>query len=873
MKQKYLGVLKHYRLIISISLLLFSFITGLAMGFGYVTKASPETADPPKEIQASTEIGRLDTEGPAMALEISGNYVYLADGLGGLRVIDISTPLSPSEVGYWNYSGAGNIVQVKLQGNYAYVLEDNNTYNSWDGLRIINITTPTNPTLVGSCRVGWLILDGRYDYWSRASDIVIQSPTECFIVGSRSGVSGIATATITNPSRVGVFYHPQENSRAIDISGSYTYVGLYGGAIYGAYVHDAFIFDPAMVTSVYTGLSTISIRVYGNYVISGISGNGIRISDITTPTSPSYVASYALGGATVYDTCTAGGYFYFSCGSNLIVTDNNVGSLSTVWTYDTPGEAYDTEVSGSYIYIADGSAGLTVIPLAAVSDTTPPSDNNPSDASYELGSGGQTIDWVLTDAVSSGEYRVLINGGTHQDWTSWNNGANLAVPVNMSMIAGVYNYTIDYNDLHGNPSTDEVIITLTDSMDPTCNSLSDTSYEANSSNTLDWVIVDNAPPGYYHVLKNGTDYVNWVGWTNNTNLMVPVDADHGCDVWNYTIEYNDSSGRTGIPDEVIITIKDNTPPTSNSPGNASYPANSSNTIDWILTDSVGSGDYRVYKNGSIHVPLTSWTSGQNLAVPVDADSGLGVWEYYIQFYDWNSTWGTDDYVNITIYDDPPTSNFPPPANHVYNSTGRTIAWRLYDDVASGYYRVLLNGSAHVNWTTWTDGADLAVPVVTDTLGVYSYIIEFNDSIGNVGTPDEVLITIYNNPPTGFVSSFSSPYTPGGSNTFSVRLNDDVGAGFYRVWREGSVVIGWTPWTIGVDVDVPVDTSVAGEFNYTVEFNDIFGVPGTPIERTVTVMISGFYFPPIPGFEVGFVLLGFLAVAFFFLRRRQLRKSL
>jgi len=52
-------------------------------------------------------------------MAVSGNYAYVAAGVGGLLVIDVSNPAKPKPVGGYDTSGSARGVAVS--GNYAYV--------------------------------------------------------------------------------------------------------------------------------------------------------------------------------------------------------------------------------------------------------------------------------------------------------------------------------------------------------------------------------------------------------------------------------------------------------------------------------------------------------------------------------------------------------------------------------------------------------------------------------------------------------------------------------------------------------------------------------------------------------------------------------
>ena len=59
---------------------------------------------------------------------IKGNYAYVADGFSGLRIIDVSNPAQPGEVGF--YVTPGYAWGVAVSGSYAYVAD------GFSGLRL-----------------------------------------------------------------------------------------------------------------------------------------------------------------------------------------------------------------------------------------------------------------------------------------------------------------------------------------------------------------------------------------------------------------------------------------------------------------------------------------------------------------------------------------------------------------------------------------------------------------------------------------------------------------------------------------------------------------------------------------------------------------
>lgn len=76
--------------------------------------------------------------GNARAVSVVGGFAYVADGSGGLRVIDISNPAMPVEVGF--FVGSGDTphfaVDVSVVGGLAYVADE------FFGIRVYDVSNP-----------------------------------------------------------------------------------------------------------------------------------------------------------------------------------------------------------------------------------------------------------------------------------------------------------------------------------------------------------------------------------------------------------------------------------------------------------------------------------------------------------------------------------------------------------------------------------------------------------------------------------------------------------------------------------------------------------------------------------------------------------
>jgi len=94
-----------------------------------------------------TEVGKTCAL-PALVSGVAllGDYAYVADGVGGLRVVDVSDLAHPAAVGF--YDTSGDACGVAVAGDYAYVADGSN------GLQVVDVSESTHPTGVGFYLLG-----------------------------------------------------------------------------------------------------------------------------------------------------------------------------------------------------------------------------------------------------------------------------------------------------------------------------------------------------------------------------------------------------------------------------------------------------------------------------------------------------------------------------------------------------------------------------------------------------------------------------------------------------------------------------------------------------------------------------------------------
>lgn len=267
---------------------------------------------------SATLVATVDTDGAAHGIAVSGNYIHVADYNNGSDIIDISTPASANAIaqtGAWAFDVA--VSGTKLLG-----------ISKTDGLYVVNITTPASPTDIGradpdSYNYYGVAVSGNYAYLPVGPNgLKVINYTEV-----HSNAYGIYSGDTVTP---GVTISNGTSLFGIAISGNYAYAvgttGLYIYDISGTATSTPPTLVGGTVLDVFTGAADtrMSVAINGNYAYVTDSTAGLHIIDISNPLAPTHIA-----------------------------------------TYDSDGIAQDVAVSGSYAYLADDlNGGLKVIDIS-----------------------------------------------------------------------------------------------------------------------------------------------------------------------------------------------------------------------------------------------------------------------------------------------------------------------------------------------------------------------------------------------------------------------------------------------------------------------------------------------------------------------------
>lgn len=293
-------------------------------------------------------VGSYDTDYEAHDVAVAGNYAYIADGPGGLVIVDITDPSAPNLAGSYLisevYINNPNADSVAVEGDYAYVAAHD--------LFIVDITDPSSPSLavvVEALDIAPVLdveVSGGYAY------LLDEYGFEIWDISDPS-----------SPTRLSSYF---SHSRSIAVEGNYAYLPGYDSSGDDC-LEIVDISDPSSPTEVTVynlGSSVIDdadIAVAGNYAY--LAADGLVVLDISDPSSPILVGSYS--GSEYGSIAVSGNYAYVTDWDyGLVVFDITDPSAPVIAdSHGTAGSAVDVAVSGNYAYIADWENGLVIFQL------------------------------------------------------------------------------------------------------------------------------------------------------------------------------------------------------------------------------------------------------------------------------------------------------------------------------------------------------------------------------------------------------------------------------------------------------------------------------------------------------------------------------
>jgi uncharacterized repeat protein (TIGR01451 family) len=272
-----------------------------------------------------------------------GSYVFVADADEGIRVFDVTNPANPAPVISVNTPGYG--LAVATSNNRAFLAD------SWSGLRIIDFGNINNVYEIGS-------------YTSVGAVNGLAAAASGGYLYSASGDMGLVSTDVSDRS------HPTKASTAVTadyaqntaLAGDYAYVADWAGGL--RVVDTAVPTNLSEAGSLATLDASLDVAISGNYAYVADGLEGLFIADITNPAAPAYVTS--LGTPDLPDAeglDLSGSYAFVAGGADGLhaVNISNPALPTVADTLPLSGLALDAAVFGNYAYVAADDGGLQIV--------------------------------------------------------------------------------------------------------------------------------------------------------------------------------------------------------------------------------------------------------------------------------------------------------------------------------------------------------------------------------------------------------------------------------------------------------------------------------------------------------------------------------
>ncbi len=304
--------------------------------------------------QMVAESGYHYPPGAAWQVIAQGQYAYVVAGHdyqdGTLHVVDVSDPTSPQERSAYRPPASRYIADVAVAGNEVYLVYENQ--NSDRYLQIVDISNPDAPSERGA-------IGG--DIWGYGPDALAVAGDYAYTVGDLAAFRVIDVSDPLAPTMVATH---TLTGYDVAVAGRYAYVAM---GNHGLKVLDVLTPTTPVEVGTYTAHQAREVAVAGDYAYLA-EGTQVTILNISDPTNPTPVGSYDAGFADISDVTVADGYLYLAGGDDglWIVDVSDPAHPQEAPAFPSQWPAYGVAVAGGRAYVAAEWKGLRVLDVSGL---------------------------------------------------------------------------------------------------------------------------------------------------------------------------------------------------------------------------------------------------------------------------------------------------------------------------------------------------------------------------------------------------------------------------------------------------------------------------------------------------------------------------
>jgi len=273
----------------------------VAAGVAYVCDRSRLSLFDITQPSNPTQLGSTPSSDEALSVVVVGDFAFIAAGAAGVDVVSVSDPADPHVIA--TLDTPGHAYNLHEHDGLLYVADGTG------GLQIVDVTDPASPRSLGNLP----ILNGREMF-----DVVVSEGVG-YIAG---GYEGLITADVSNPAA------------------------------------------PVRLATLDTSDVPIGISIEGSFAYL-TSGSGVRIADISEPSSPAFVGwAWVPGDAVAAEVVRGIGYVAASEAGLGIIDLTDPLEPSTLGWVDTPDQVFDVRVEDDVACVTDLYGGLRFLDVS-----------------------------------------------------------------------------------------------------------------------------------------------------------------------------------------------------------------------------------------------------------------------------------------------------------------------------------------------------------------------------------------------------------------------------------------------------------------------------------------------------------------------------
>jgi hypothetical protein len=227
-------------------------------------------------------VGGIATGSPALDVEVANGLAYVAAREAGLRVIDVANPALPFEVG--SHAVPVSAEQVEVVGGLALVADPGARLprpGIRGSLRVIDLSNPAAPSEIGAYEVGGPVP-------CRDPGLAVADAVAYLSCGGGSAVAGVHVIDLSDPAApIGGIGWPGVSGSGVDVAGSLVFVAGPGALhVLGPSVASAPLTGEGVHVEVFDDLA---------YVVDGLGLRVFDVTDPAAPVERGGFPVFGIG--------------------------------------------------------------------------------------------------------------------------------------------------------------------------------------------------------------------------------------------------------------------------------------------------------------------------------------------------------------------------------------------------------------------------------------------------------------------------------------------------------------------------------------------------------------------------------------------------